>query len=102
VGEACRRKVRNAIDAPMADLILLDLPREDEREMLAELKEDPELSVIPVVVPSASETQKDVAETYRLHAYVVKPVDLDRFIEVVRSIKDFWFSTAKLPSSSEG
>jgi chemotaxis family two-component system response regulator Rcp1 len=99
------RQEKNYEDVPMPDLILLDLnlPRKDGREVLAEIKEDPELRVIPVVVLSTSETQKDVAETYRLHAnaYVVKPVDLDRFIEVVRSIKDFWFSTAKLPSSSE-
>jgi two-component system, chemotaxis family, response regulator Rcp1 len=96
---------KNYEDVRMPDLILLDLnlPRKDGREVLAEIKEDPELRVIPVVVLSTSETQRDVAETYRLHAnaYVVKPVDLDRFIEVVRSIKDFWFSTAKLPSSGE-
>ena len=100
------RRQENYADVPLPDLILLDLnlPRKDGREVLAEIKEDPELRLIPVVVLSTSETEKDVAETYRLHAnaYIVKPVDLDGFIEVVRSIKDFWFSTAKLPGSSGG
>jgi two-component system, chemotaxis family, response regulator Rcp1 len=93
-------------DVPLPHLILLDLnlPRKDGREVLAEIKEDPELRLVPVVVLSTSETEKDIAETYRLHAnaYVVKPVDLDGFIEVVPSIKDFWFSTAKLPRSGGG
>ena len=100
------RRQENYADVPLPDLILLDLnlPRKNGREVLAEIKEDPELRLIPVVVLSTSETEKDVAETYRLHAnaYIVKPVDLDGFIEVVRSIKDFWFSTAKLPGSSGG
>jgi chemotaxis family two-component system response regulator Rcp1 len=97
------RRQENYEDVPLPDLILLDLnlPRKDGREVLAEIKEDPELRLVPVVVLSTSETEKDIAETYRLHAnaYVVKPVDLDGFVEVVRSIKDFWFSTAKLPGS---
>ena len=99
------RRQESYEDVPVPDLILLDLnlPRKDGREVLAEIKEDPQLRLIPVVVLTTSETERDVTETYRLHAnaYVVKPVDLDRFIEVVRSIKDFWFSTAKLPQSSE-
>jgi chemotaxis family two-component system response regulator Rcp1 len=98
------RRQEKYVNVPVPDLILLDLnlPRKDGREVLAEMKEDPELRLVPVVVLSTSETERDVAETYRLHAnaYVVKPVDLNRFIEVVRSIKDFWFSTAKLPGSS--
>jgi two-component system, chemotaxis family, response regulator Rcp1 len=97
------RRQDNYQDVPIPDLILLDLnlPRKDGREVLAEIKEDPELRLVPVVVLTTSGTERDVAETYRLHAnaYVVKPVDLDRFIEVVRSIKDFWFSTARLPES---
>jgi chemotaxis family two-component system response regulator Rcp1 len=100
------RRQENYADVPLPDLILLDLnlPRKDGREVLAEIKEDPELRLIPVVVLTTSETEQDVAETYRLHAnaYIVKPVDLDGFIEVVRSIKDFWFSTAKLPGSGGG
>jgi len=99
------RRQESYEDVPVPDLILLDLnlPRKDGREVLAEIKEDPQLSLIPVVVLTTSETERDVTETYRLHAnaYVVKPIDLDRFIEVVRSLKDFWFSTAKLPRTSE-
>jgi CheY-like chemotaxis protein len=92
--------------APLPELVLLDLdlPRKDGREVLAEVKEDPELRLVPVVVLSTSETERDVAETYGLHAnaYVVKPVDLDRFVQVVRAIKEFWFSAARLPRSSRG
>ena len=97
------RRQENYADVPLPDLVLLDLnlPRKDGREVLAEIKEDPELRLIPVVVLTTSEAERDLVKTYRLHAnaYVVKPIDLDRFIEVVRSIKDFWFSTAKLPGS---
>ena len=93
----------NYADVPLPDLVLLDLnlPRKDGREVLAEIKEDPELRLVPVVVLTTSEAERDLVKTYDLHAnaYVVKPIDLDRFIEVVRSIKDFWFSTAKLPGS---
>ena len=97
------RRQENYADVPLPDLVLLDLnlPRKDGREVLAEIKEDPELRLVPVVVLTTSEAERDLVKTYDLHAnaYVVKPVDLDRFIEVVRSIKDFWFSTAKLPGS---
>ncbi len=90
-------------EVPVPDLILLDLnlPRKDGREVLEEVKEDPRLRFVPVVVLTTSAAERDLVKTYDLHAnaYVVKPVDLDRFIEVVRSIKDFWFSTAKLPGS---
>ena len=100
------RRQENYADVPLPDLILLDfnLPRKDGREVLEEVKEDPELRLIPVVVLTTSETEQDVAETYRLHAnaYIVKPVDMVGFIEVVRSLKDFWFSTAKLPGSRGG
>jgi chemotaxis family two-component system response regulator Rcp1 len=88
--------------APLPELVLLDLdlPRKDGREVLAEVKGDPELRLVPVVILSTSGVERDVAETYGLHAnaYVVKPVDLDRFVQVARAIKDFWFSTARLPS----
>lgn len=88
-------------DAVKPDLILLDLnlPRKDGREVLLELKNDPELRVIPVVVLTSSDAEKDVLRSYDLGAncYVTKPVDLDQFGKVVRSIEDFWFMLVKLP-----
>jgi chemotaxis family two-component system response regulator Rcp1 len=90
-------------DAPRPDLVLLDLnlPRKDGREVLAEIKSDPDLHVIPVVVLTTSVSERDVTEAYdhRVNAYVRKPVDLDRFVEVVRSIDDFWFGVVTLPRS---
>jgi two-component system, chemotaxis family, response regulator Rcp1 len=87
------------------DLVLLDLnlPRKDGREVLEEIKEDPELKLIPVVVLTTSEAERDLVRTYDLHAnaYVVKPIDLDRFIEVVQAIEDFWFAIVKLPPKIE-
>jgi CheY-like chemotaxis protein len=84
------------------DLILLDLnlPRKDGREVLAEVKADPALGRIPVVVLTTSEAERDILKTYELHAncYVTKPVDLHQFLAVIRSVKDFWLTIAKLPS----
>jgi CheY-like chemotaxis protein len=89
-------------NAPRPDLILLDLnmPRKDGREVLAEIKEDPQLRRIPVVILTTSEAEQDVLRSYNLHAncYVTKPVDLDRFVTVVRSIESFWLAIVKLPS----
>jgi chemotaxis family two-component system response regulator Rcp1 len=91
--------------AIVPDLVLLDLnlPRKDGREVLEEIKEDPELKLIPVVVLTTSEAERDLVRTYDLHAnaYVVKPIDLDRFIEVVQAIEDFWFAIVKLPPKTE-
>lgn len=88
-------------DAPRPGLILLDLnlPRRDGREVLAELKDDPELRLIPVVVLTTSEAEDDIVRSYSLHAnaYVSKPVDFDRFIEVIGQIDDFFVTVAKLP-----
>jgi CheY-like chemotaxis protein len=88
-------------DAPRPGLILLDLnlPRRDGREVLAELKDDPELGMIPVVVLTTSEAEEDIVRSYRLHAnaYVSKPVDFERFIEVVRHIDNFFVTVVKLP-----
>ncbi|MCB0836083.1 MAG: response regulator [Bacteroidetes bacterium] len=88
--------------APIPDLIFLDLnlPRKDGREVLAEIKQDPFLKQIPVVVLTTSEAQQDIARSYELHAncYITKPVDIHRFIEVVRNIEHFWFNVVKLPS----
>jgi CheY-like chemotaxis protein len=89
-------------DAPTPDLVLLDLnlPRMDGREVLAELKEDPELRRIPVVVLTTSEAEEDILRSYNLHAnaYVTKPVDFERFISVVRKIDDFFVSVVRLPT----
>ncbi|OLF15980.1 response regulator [Actinophytocola xanthii] len=88
-------------DAPRPGLILLDLnlPRRDGREVLAELKDDAELRLIPVVVLTTSEAEEDIVRSYSLHAnaYVSKPVDFERFIEVIRQIDDFFVTVVKLP-----
>ena len=88
---------------PRPDLILLDLnmPKKDGHEVLAEIKEDPDLRSIPVVVLTTSDAEKDIIKTYDLHAncYITKPVDLEQFIKIVRFVKDFWLSIVKLPPS---
>ena len=98
--EVLRREGVHA-DAPKPDVIFLDLnlPRMDGREVLSIIKEDPELRRIPVVVLTTSEAEQDVLRAYDLHAncYICKPVDLDQFIRVVRSIESFWLSVVKLP-----
>jgi len=95
-----RRQGRYA-DAPRPHLILLDLnmPRMDGRETLAEIKKDPELYSIPVVVLTTSKSEEDIARSYALqcNCYVNKPVDLQRFMEVVRMIEDFWLCVVQLP-----
>ena len=88
-------------DAPRPDLVLLDLnlPRKDGREVLAEVKGDESLQHIPVVVLTTSKAEEDVLRSYKLHAnaYVTKPVDFNRFIEVVRQIDEFFVTVVKLP-----
>jgi CheY-like chemotaxis protein len=88
-------------EAPRPDLILLDLniPKKDGRQVLEEIKADPALSRIPVVVLTTSQAAEDVARTYALHAncYINKPVDFDQFMRVIRAIEDFWFSVVRLP-----
>ena len=88
-------------DAARPDIVLLDLnlPRKDGREVLAEMKADPELMRIPVVVLTTSESENDIMRCYELHAncYLTKPMELDRFIEVLRAFEGFWLATAKLP-----
>ncbi|MBX9789075.1 MAG: response regulator [Pirellulales bacterium] len=87
--------------APRPDLILLDLnlPKKDGREVLAEIKADPELKCIPVVVLTTSKSEEDVLRSYELNAncYITKPVDLEQFIRVVRAIEDFWLTLVVLP-----
>ena len=93
-----RGKHSNAI---RPDLILLDLnlPKKDGREVLEEIKSDPSLKLIPVVVLTTSRAEQDILKSYELHAncFIEKPVDLDQFIEVVRSVEDFWLTIVKLP-----
>ena len=95
------RKEGEYADAATPDLILLDLnlPRMDGREVLAEVKADESLRSIPVVVLTTSEAEEDVLRSYHLHAnaYVTKPVDFERFIDVVRRIDDFFLSVVRLP-----
>jgi CheY-like chemotaxis protein len=99
---ALRREGRFA-NAPRPDIILLDLnlPRKDGRDVLAEIKADPDFRRIPVVVLTTSKAEEDVLRTYDLHAncYITKPLDLEQFITVVKSIEDFWFTVVRLPSS---
>ena len=95
------RREGSYAEAVRPDLILLDLnlPRKDGREVLAEIKGDPELATIPVVVLTTSHAEEDILRSYQLHAnaYVTKPVDFDRFIEVVRQIDEFFVTVVKLP-----
>ena len=98
------RREGKYIDAVKPDLILLDLnlPRKDGREVLKEIKADPGLRVIPVVVLTTSAAEEDILKTYNLHAncYITKPVDLEQFLKIVRTIEDFWLSVVKLPVPS--
>jgi len=101
--EFLRRQGRH-VGAVRPDLILLDLnlPRMDGREVLAEIKSDPKLKTIPVVVLTTSRAEQDVLRSYELQAncYITKPVDLEQFIAVVRSIEDFWFTIVTLPHAT--
>jgi len=87
--------------APRPDLILLDLnlPKKSGREVLAELKSDEDLKLIPVVILTTSQAEEDVLKSYNLHAncYIAKPVDFAKFVEVVHSIEHFWFNVVTLP-----
>jgi len=102
VGLAFLRRQGAHADAPRPDLILLDLnlPGTDGREVLAEVKQDPELRRIPVVILTSSEEEADIVKSYDLHAncYITKPVDLGQFALVVKSIDEFWLTVVKLPS----
>jgi two-component system, chemotaxis family, response regulator Rcp1 len=98
--EFLRRQGKHA-NAVRPDLILLDLnlPRKDGREVLAEIKADPALRRIPVVVLTTSQAETDIVKSYNLHAnsYVVKPVDLEQFMGVIKSIDSFWLTAVTLP-----
>lgn len=96
------RRVGKYAAAPLPDLILLDLnlPKKDGREVLKEIKDDAHLKTIPVVVLTTSKQESDVVQSYGYHAncYIVKPVDFDKFSEVVKSIEIFWFAIVTLPT----
>ena len=87
---------------PTPDIILLDLnlPRKDGREVLAEIKSDENLKLIPVIILTTSDADLDIQKSYKLHAncFITKPVDLDQFIFIIRQIETFWFTVVKLPA----
>lgn len=89
-------------DAPSPDLIILDLnlPKKDGREVLAEIKADDNLKRIPVVILTISKAEEDILNSYNLHAncFITKPLNLDKFFEVVKSIENFWLTIVKLPN----
>ena len=93
------------VKAPRPDLILLDLnlPKKDGREVLEEIKKSPTLKSIPVVILTTSASEGDIVRSYRLHAncYITKPVDLEGFLRVVKSIDNFWLSVVKLPREAQ-
>jgi CheY-like chemotaxis protein len=88
-------------DAPTPDLMLLDLnlPRKNGREVLSEIKTDPDLKRIPVLIMTTSRAEQDVNRAYNLNAncYITKPMDLDEFLRIVKAIEDFWLKTVTLP-----
>ncbi|MBP1988321.1 response regulator [Halolamina salifodinae] len=100
----CYRREAHA-DAPRPDIVLLDLnlPRKDGREVLAALKQDPDLCRIPVIVLTSSAARTDVAESYdhSANAYLTKPVDPEEFISTIDAFTEFWLSTARLPNRAE-
>jgi chemotaxis family two-component system response regulator Rcp1 len=93
-------------NAPRPGVILLDLnlPKKDGREVLAEIKHDPDLKRIPVVVLTISKDEEDVLRSYNLHAncFITKPIDLDQFLKVVHSIEEFWLTIVRLPPDTKG
>jgi chemotaxis family two-component system response regulator Rcp1 len=88
-------------NATCPDLIILDLnlPRKDGREVLSELKEDPLLKSIPVVILTTSQSEEDILKSYNLQAscYVTKPIDLEQFTKIIKSLDEFWFSAVRFP-----
>jgi chemotaxis family two-component system response regulator Rcp1 len=99
------KKIGEYKDVFTPDLILLDLnlPKKDGREVLAEIKGDPNLVCIPVIILTTSAAEKDILNTYSNHAncYITKPVDFSQFITVIRAIEDFWLTIVKLPKKEK-
>ncbi len=107
-GDGCQamaflRREKEFASAPRPDIILLDLnlPLKSGREVLAEIKSDESLRQIPVIILTTSKAEEDILRSYDLHAncFITKPVDLEQFIDVVRTINDFWLTIVRLPSS---
>ena len=102
--EFLRKKDKYA-QMPTPDIILLDLnlPRKDGREVLADIKTDENLKMIPVIVLTTSDTDQDIIRSYKLHAncFITKPVDLELFIFIIRQIETFWFKVIKLPPKNQ-
>lgn len=95
------RRQGDHTEAPRPDLVLLDLdlPRKHGQDVLREIKSDPDLGSIPVIVLTSSKSEEDIVKSYELHAnaYVLKPVDFHRFVKVMQAIDNFWFVTVTLP-----
>ncbi|MBX9952257.1 MAG: response regulator [Candidatus Obscuribacterales bacterium] len=94
-----KRNEFEKVDTPNLILLDLNLPKKDGREVLSEIKQNPHLNGIPVIVLTTSQSEDDVANCYKLQAscFVTKPIDLDRFVGVIRSLDEFWFSAVKFP-----
>lgn len=96
------RKSNKYVNEHTPDIILLDLnlPKKDGREVLAEIKEDPVLMLIPVIILTTSDAEQDIINTYAHHAncYITKPVDFNQFMNVIESIQSFWLTVVKLPT----
>jgi two-component system response regulator len=97
------RRQGQYLNAPCPDLIILDLnlPKKDGREVLSELKGDPHLKSIPVVILTTSQSAEDILKSYKLQAscYVTKPIDLEQFIKIIKSLNEFWFSAVRFPAN---
>ncbi len=94
-------EIKNSTTEDLPDIILLDLnlPKKDGREVLKEIKEDNKLKNIPVIILTSSKAEEDISKSYQNHAncYISKPVDLDNFIKVMKSLENFWLTVVKLP-----
>jgi two-component system response regulator len=99
------RRTGKYVNAPRPDIVLLDLnlPKKDGKEVLAEIKADQDLKRIPVVILTISKDEEDILKSYNLHAncYITKPIDLNQFVKVAKSIEDFWLTIVKLPPSEQ-
>jgi len=99
------RRTGKYANAPRPDIVLLDLnlPKKDGKEVLAEIKADQDLKRIPVVILTISKDEEDILKSYNLHAncYITKPIDLNQFVKVAKSIEDFWLTIVKLPPSEQ-
>jgi chemotaxis family two-component system response regulator Rcp1 len=105
-GEQAMQYLRREVpfeDAARPDLVLMDLnlPKKDGRELLAELKQDPDLRHIPVIILTTSQSTQDIWRAYKLHAncYLTKPIEVEDFLRKIRSVEDFWLTIARLPSN---